>query len=118
MADIRMADGDLRNQILRLEAHIEELAEVLERCRKIALVAKLAIAAGGIWLLAFMVGAVGFDPVAMIGAIGAVIGGTVVFGSNTSTSKQTAVAIKAAETYRAELIDRIDLRVVGEAEGC
>jgi len=113
-----MDDGDLRNEILRLEAHIEDLAETLERCRKIALAAKVTVAAGGTWLLAFMLGAIGFDPVAMIGAIGAVIGGTVVFGSNASTSKQTAAAIKAAEASRAELIGRIDLRLVGEAEGC
>jgi hypothetical protein len=112
-----MGDGDLRDQILRLEAHIEELTGVIERCRKITLVAKVAIAAGGIWLLASMLGAIRFDPVAMIGAIGVVIGGTVVFGSNTSTSQQTAVAIKAAEGLRAELIGKINLRVVGEAEG-
>jgi hypothetical protein len=111
-----MGDGDLRDQILRLEAHIEELTGVIERCRKISLVSKVAVAAGGIWLLASMLGAIRFDPVAMIGAIGVVIGGTVVFGSNTSTSQQTAVAIKTAEALRAELIGKINLRVVGEAE--
>jgi hypothetical protein len=108
-----MDDGDLHDEILRLEAHIEELTEVIE-CRKAILVSKVAIAAGGIWLLAFTLGAIGFDPIAMIGAISAVIGGTVVFGSNTSTSKQAAVAIKAAEALRAELIGKINLRVVGE----
>jgi hypothetical protein len=45
-----------------------------------------------------------------------VIGGIVVFGSNTSTSKQTTLAIKAAEELRAELIDKINPRVVTEAE--
>ena len=112
-----MADGDLRDQILRLETHIEELTEVIERCRKIILVSKIAIAAGGVWLLVFTLGAITFDPVAMIGAIAVVIGGTVVFGSNTSTSKQAAVAIKTAEALRAELIGKINLRLVGEAEG-
>jgi hypothetical protein len=114
----RMDDGDLHDEILRLEAHIEEeLTEVIESCRKAILVSKVAIAAGGIWLLAFTLGAIGFDPMAMIGAISAVIGGTVVFGSNTSTSKQAAVAIKAAEALRAELIGKINLRVVGEPAG-
>jgi len=112
-----MDDGDLHDEILRLEAHIEELTEVIESCRKAILVSKVAIAAGGIWLLAFTLGAIGFDPMAMISAISAVIGGTVVFGSNTSTSKQAAVAIKAAEALRAELIGKINLRVVGEAAG-
>jgi hypothetical protein len=49
----------------------------------------------------------------MIGAIAAVIGGTVVFGSNRSTSEQTTADMKAAETHRAELISRIDFRVLG-----
>jgi hypothetical protein len=44
----------------------------------------------------------------MIGALAAIIGGVVIFGSNSSTSKQTTAAIKAAEIRRAELIDRID----------
>jgi hypothetical protein len=83
-----MADGDLHDEILRLEAHIEELTEVIERCRKLIIISKVAITAGAIWLLAFTLGVIGFDPVAMIAAISAVIGGTVVFGSNTSTSKQ------------------------------
>jgi len=33
-----MFDGDPRAQILRLEADIEELTEVIERCRKIILI--------------------------------------------------------------------------------
>jgi hypothetical protein len=97
---------------LRLEAQIEKLTEAIERCRKAILVSKVAIAAGGIWLLAFTFGAIEFDPMAMIAAISAVIGGTVVFGSNTSTSKQALVEITAAEALRAELIGKINLRVV------
>ena len=52
----------------------------------------------------------------MIGAIAAVIGGTIVFGSNTSTLKQTTTAMKVADAHRAELISRMDLRVVGDEE--
>jgi hypothetical protein len=109
-----MSDGDPRTQILRLEDEIEELTEVLERCRKIILISKIAVAAGGIWLLTLSSGIIRFDPVAMIGAIAVVFGGTVVFGSNASASKQTAVAIKTAEALRAELIGKINLRVVTE----
>ena len=112
-----MDDGNLRDQILRLEAHIDELAEVIENCRKVILVSKGTIAAGVIWLLALTFGAMRFDPMALVGAISAVIGGTVVFGSNTSTSKQAAAAIRAAEAVRAELIGKINPRLVGEAEG-
>jgi hypothetical protein len=52
----------------------------------------------------------------MIGAIAVVLGGVVVYGSNSSTSKQTTTAMKAAERHRAELIDMIDLREVGLSE--
>jgi len=53
----------------------------------------------------------------MIGAIAVVIGGIVVFGSNTSTSKQATVAIKTAEMLRAELIDKTNPGVVPEGTG-
>jgi len=113
-------DGDLHEQILHIEADIEELTDVIERCRKIILISKAAIAAGGTLILALIIGAVGFDPTVLIGAIAAVVGGIVVFGSNTSTLKQTTTAMKAAEAYRTELISRMDLRVVGDgkAESC
>jgi hypothetical protein len=113
-SNIRISDGDPRAQILRLEAEIEELSEVIERCRKIILISKIAVAAGGIWLLALTIGIMRFDPVVMIGAIALIIGGTVFFGSNTSTAKQTAAAVKTAEALRAELIGKMNLRVVTE----
>ena len=47
-----MVDGDVRDQILRLEAEIEELTEVMDSCRKVILASKVAMAAGRIWLLA------------------------------------------------------------------
>jgi hypothetical protein len=109
-------DGDLHEQILHIEAHIEELTDIIERCQKIILISKVAIAAGGILILTIIIGAVGFDPTVLIGAIAAVIGGTVVFGSNTSTLKQTMIGIKAAEAHRTELISRMDLKMVGDGE--
>src|SRR5262245_61839585 len=108
-------DGDLHEQILHIEAHIEELTDIVERCRKIILIST-DIAAGGILILATIIGAVGFDPTVLIGAIAAVIGGTVVFGSNTSTLKQTMTDMKAAEAHRTELISRMDLKVVGDGK--
>jgi hypothetical protein len=57
-----------------------------------------------------------FDPTTVIGAIAAVIGGAVVFGSNLTTSKQTTIAMKVAEKQRAELIDMINPREVGVSE--
>jgi hypothetical protein len=106
-------EEDLQAQILRIEAYIEEHAVVVERCRKIIVVSKFAAASGGILILAMIIGAIRFNATALIGAIAAVIGGTVVLGSNTSTMKQTTSDMKDAEARRAELISRIDLRVVG-----
>jgi hypothetical protein len=109
-------NGDLHEQILHIEAHIEELTDIIESCRKIILISKVAIAAGGILILATIIGAVGLDATVLIGAIAAVIGGTVILGSNTSTLKQTMTDTKAAEAHRTELISRLDLKAVGNGE--
>jgi hypothetical protein len=111
-----MPDGDLREQILRLEEEIEQLAETLERCRKLLLMSKAAISMGAILIIAMTFGAIRSDAIGMVGALAAVVGGTVVYGSNASTAKQTADAMKAAEARRAELIGSIDLRLIGESE--
>jgi hypothetical protein len=112
LAEDDMVDGDARAQISRLEARIDGLAEMLERCRKIALVSKVAIAAGALVMAAMTVGPIRFDPMAMIAAMTAVIGGIVAYGSNRSTSEQTAAGLRAAEGLRAELIGRLELRIV------
>src|SRR6201982_241920 len=109
-------DGDLHEGILHIEAHIEELADVIESCRKFIFISKVAIAAGGPLILAIIIGAVGFDPTVMIGPLAAVIGGTVVCGSNMNTLKKTTTPMKAPGATRAELISRMDLRVVGDGE--
>jgi hypothetical protein len=109
-----MADDDVRDQISRLEGEIEELAESTERCRKFVLASKLAIVAGGLLLLALVVGAIRFDPAAMILAIAAIMGGIVGFGSNTSTARQNIDAMRAAEQRRAELIGQIGLRSIDQ----
>ena len=107
-----MHDGDLREQILGLEAQIEELAETIESCRKIVQISKAFIVVGGLLIAAITIGLIRFDPMLMIGALTAVVGGIVVLGSNWSTSQQAASTLKAAEAQRAELISKIDLRVV------
>jgi hypothetical protein len=68
-------NGDLHDQILHIEARLEDLTDVIERCRKIILISKAAIAAGGTVILAIVVGAIRFDPTAMVGAIAAVMDG-------------------------------------------
>jgi hypothetical protein len=111
-----MENDALREQISTLEANIEELADALAKCRKFVLVSKAAIAIGGVLIIVGLFGTFRVDPAVMIGALAAVIGGTVLLGSNSSTSQQTAEALRAAEAQRAELIGRIDLQVVAGRE--
>jgi len=110
-----MAEDDEIDEISALEARIEELAEVSERCRKIILASKAAIAGSVGVLLIAALGLFGPGQVAVLGSIAMLLGGIVSFGSNVSTLRQTDAAISAAEAMRAELIGRIDLRVVGDA---
>jgi hypothetical protein len=102
------------DEISRIEAQLEELAEVSERCRKIILVSKTAIAGGVVLPLFMMLGLFGSNQVAAIGSIAVVLGGIVSLGSNVSTLQQTMAAMSAAEALRLDLISRIDLRTVGE----
>ena len=108
-----MDDADPRDEIVRLEEHIEELSAKIENCRKFMAASRTAIALGAIVLVALVIGAVQFDPMVLSAAIAAVLGGIVVLGSNRSTAKEAAAQIAAAEAARAELIGRIELREVG-----
>jgi hypothetical protein len=106
-------EGGLREEIVRLEAEIERLAETIESCRKLILMAKAAMALAALLILGALVGVITPDPAVMIGAFGVAVGGLVVFGSNNSTLEQARAATKAAELRRSALIGQIDLRVVG-----
>jgi hypothetical protein len=107
-------EDDPTDEISQIEARLEALAESAERCRKIIMVSKAAIAAGALLLLVMVLGLFGSGPAAALGSIAAVLGGIVSLGSNTSTLQQTMAAIDAAEAHRSELIGRIDLRVVSD----
>src|SRR5262249_13347834 len=97
-------DDDPADEIARLESRLDELADAMARCRKIRLISQISIAAGGVWLLGAAIGVIGFDPMGLMAAIAGVIGGTVMYGSNTTTSRQVDAAIEKAEAMRAALI--------------
>jgi len=107
-------DGDPHEQIAQLEAQIEALAETIEGCRKIILIAKIAMALGGLLVVAMLLGAIPSDLAALSGATAAVLGGIVLSGSNRSTADQALAKMKKAEAARAELIDRLELRSVDD----
>src|SRR5881396_3018189 len=116
MDDGDLVDNDLRDEIVRLEARIEQLADVIESCRKIIAASRAAMVVGAILLLAIMLGALKFDPTMMIAAIAAVIGGIVLLGSNSRTSDDATAALQTAEARRAELIGTIDLQLVADED--
>jgi hypothetical protein len=107
-------DDDPHEQIARLEAQIEALAETVESCRKIMLLAKVAIAGGALLILAMIVGMVRPELASLCGATAALLGGIVLLGSNRSTSDQALAKMKKAEAIRAGLIDRLELRTVDD----
>jgi len=107
-------DDDIRDEIAQLEARIEALRESIERCRKFSLTAKLTIAAGAIWIALAMLSVISYTPETTIAALAAMIIGTVLLGSNATTWTQTEAAIHSSEKMRADLIARMDIRVVGQ----
>lgn len=105
---------DPHAEIERLEARIEELADRLESCRKFVLAARIATAAGIVLLAAILLGLIRADGLLLTGAIAAILGGIVVWGSNGSTAKETSEQLAKAEADRAALIGLIQLRTIVE----
>jgi hypothetical protein len=112
-----MNDGDPRDEIVRLEAQIDEFAARIGSCRKFVLAGRIAVVGGGVVLIAMLMGAVRFDPSVMAVAVAAVLGGIVAAGSNHSTAKEAMHELIAAEAKRTALIGQIDLRLVSNRDG-
>ncbi len=109
-----MDDDSFHDDIARLEDRIAALTDAIERCRKIALGAKIAIAAGSAWFALVLVWILPFGSAAFVAALSAILGGIVLLGSNATTWTQTDADLGVAEAMRTSLIEKIELRVVGE----
>jgi UPF0716 family protein affecting phage T7 exclusion len=102
-----MSFDSTRDEIARLEARIERLAEAAERSRKLILIAKGAVALGGAALLMAVLGIVGWNTSLTVFAITAMLGGVVISGSSRSSREQALADMEEAEDARRELIDAI-----------
>ena len=107
-----LENGDPHEEIVHLEEQIDELAAKIESCRKFILASRIAVAGGGVVLAAMLVGAIRSDLGLMAAAVASLLGGIVVWGSNSSTAKEATKEIAAAETKRAGLIEHINPRVI------
>ena len=105
-------DVDPHDEVVRLEALIEELADKVENCRKFILASRIATWGGGIVLFAMLVGAIRFDLGIMAAAASALFGGIVVWGSNRSTANEAANDMAVAEADRTALIAMINPRTI------
>ena len=107
---------DPHDEIVRLEARIDALADRIESCRKIILASRIAAAGGAVVLAAMLFGIIRFDPLVMAGAAAAVLGGIVAWGANGSTAQEAAKDLAVAEATRDALIGQIKFRVVAGGE--
>jgi hypothetical protein len=105
-------NGDPHDEVVRLEALIEELTAKIESCRKFILASRFVTWGGGVVLFAMLFGAMRFDLGIMATAVAALLGGIVVWGSNSSTAKEAAKELAAVEADRVALITIIDPRAV------
>ena len=105
---------DVRGEIAKLEQRIERLSESLERCRKVAVAAKIAIGLGAALLAALIFRVVYADVLWLMVAAILTLGGIVLSGSNSRTAAEFAAGIAEAERLRAALIGEIDLTLVPE----
>ena len=99
-----------QDQIATLEAEIESLSDRAERCRKHIILAKLGALAGGLVLIALVLGLVRSSPVPLVTSLTAVLGGIALAGSSQSTLDALRMSIAERERLRTEIIDRLGLK--------
>ena len=100
---------DLRENIERLEARMEDLRGRIESCRKTILVARVCGALGAAWIAATIHGFFLFSGAFLL-AIAACLGGFVLAGSSTTTRAEARRDLAEASAERDRLIDSLQFR--------
>jgi len=114
MDQITPDSAEPHSEIARLEELVEELSLKLETCRKYSGAALASMGLGAVLLAAGLSGVIALDPVTLLAAAAALMGGVVLAGSNRSTRREIEAQLAEAEAARRELIGQIQLRVVAE----
>ena len=96
-----------------LEAEIDQLLEATERCRQIDLGSKAALVGGCVTVV---VGFVWHSPLALVIAIGAILGSLALLGSNQRTLDDAVAALRAHKAKRSQLIENLELRAADGVE--
>ena len=111
-----MSHTNLHDAISRLEARLEELAELQANCRKMIMASRFAVGGAGLWLMGMILGVFAAEAVQLTTAISVFLGGIVFFGSNNSTLEQTTATIQSLEAERAGMIEGAQLRLVTDID--
>src|SRR5689334_8353320 len=109
--DIISSDGP-QAEIARLEERIEQLAAKIENCRKLMIAARIIIASGGALLTVLVTGLLYGEPILLVLAIAAILGGIVLLGSNRSSALQAREEMEEVGLQRDEWIGALQLRVL------
>lgn len=109
-----MNGDNLRDDIASLEERIEALRQTRERCRKISLLARIALYVSALWLILTLTSLLAFAAAPFFAALAAVIGGIVLLGSNKTTWEQTEEELRKVEAMRDQFIEHLEMRTVGE----
>jgi len=105
--------SDNQDQIDVLEAEIDQLHVATERCRQIDFASKASLVGGCVTVV---VGFLWHSPLALVIAIGAILGSLALLGSNKRTLDDAVAALRAQQAKRSEWIESLELRAV-DVEG-
>jgi hypothetical protein len=102
------SDDDRRERLQRFDAEIDRLTAAVELGRKVIPFAQAAVVAAGAVILAITIGAVGFDPIAVIGGVIALTMGFLFLAWRRRRLTLMATLLQVAKQNKAALIDEID----------